>query len=89
MFGEMPITQLHYHYENWTAKTKHFSAGLIDGIMQKLGRGENVNMYKDGICVQHTLHRHLQYISNISQYEKHENIFVYEVDCLSRQYNVS
>ena len=62
MFGEMPITQLHYHYENWTAKTKHFSAGLIDGIMQKLGRGENVNMYKDGICVQHTLQRHVQFI---------------------------
>ena len=64
MFGEMPILDLHYHYENWTDKAKYFPRELINDIIKKMKRGENINIYLHGICVQHTLQRYIQYIKD-------------------------
>ena len=62
MFGEMPIRRVEYYNEHWTAKPKFFSNDVIADLKEKLRSGRNINMYQDGICVQHTLKRYLQYI---------------------------
>ena len=62
MFGEMPIIKNHYFKPQSTDSKKHISLTLIHDLIKKLKRGENVNSYHDGLCVQHTLKRHLHYI---------------------------
>ena len=62
MFGEMPIIKNHYFKPQSTGSKKHISLTLIHDLIKKLKRGENVNSYHDGLCVQHTLKRHLHYI---------------------------
>jgi len=64
MFDEMPIVRIDYRVENWTARSKFFSEKTIIDLKRKLKHGENINMYGNGICVQHTLQRHIPYIKD-------------------------